>query len=150
MNERGFQVRAADWTRDAALLREVRYAVFVVEQRVSEDLEWDGIDGACTHALAEDAEGRTIGCGRLLPDGHIGRMAVVAPWRRSGVGSAIFEHLLALARERGHAKAIVNAQVDAVPFYARYGFAPVGLEFEEAGIVHRVMELVLSVGQASA
>jgi predicted GNAT family N-acyltransferase len=75
----GFGVRVADWTCDATALREVRYEVFVVEQHVPESLEWDGIDAQCVHALALDAGGNVIGCGRLLPDGHVGRMAVRAP-----------------------------------------------------------------------
>ena len=112
-------MRVADWTRDAAALRDVRYEVFVVEQHVPEALEWDDIDAQCVHALAVDASGHVIGCGRLLPDGHIGRMAVRAPWRGRGVGAALLDLLVALARQRGHARVVLNAQTQAMPFYAR-------------------------------
>jgi predicted GNAT family N-acyltransferase len=135
-----YTVRIADWDRDQPALRQIRRDVFVVEQHVPESIEWDGIDGGCGHALAEDGEGRPIGCGRLLPDGHIGRMAVLAPWRGRGVGSALLERLIELARERGFAIVVLNAQTQAIPFYRRFGFAPVGDEYEEAGIAHWTMK----------
>ena len=139
----GFDVRRADWSRDGKALRAIRRAVFIVEQRVPEALEWDDVDPHCAHALATDAGAAPIGCGRLLPDGHIGRMAVVAHWRGCRVGAALLTTLVDLARERGHVHAILNAQTQAVPFYARFGFVATGAEFEEAGIAHRVMEHTL-------
>jgi predicted GNAT family N-acyltransferase len=138
-----FTIRIADWTRDAGRLKSVRHDVFVVEQHVPESLEWDGIDADCVHALAEDADGRAIGCGRLLPDGHIGRMAVRPEWRGRGVGSALLERLVEVARARGDAKAMLNAQTHAMPFYARFGFVPAGEPFDEAGIPHQAMERAL-------
>jgi predicted GNAT family N-acyltransferase len=139
-----FAVRMCQWLSAEAALRAVRYDVFVVEQGVPEAIEWDDADPASIHALAEDAAGRPIGCARLLPDGHIGRVAVLRAHRRHGVGAALLQCLLDAARERGDARAIVNAQVDAMPFYARYGFVARGEVFEEAGIDHRVMELALA------
>jgi len=138
-----FAVRSADWSRDQSKLKAIRFEVFCVEQRVPEELEWDGIDGECLHAIAEDGAGRPVGCGRLLPDGHIGRMAVLAAWRGKGVGSALLDHVVALARARGDAKAMLNAQTHALPFYERHGFVAVGEPFDEAGIPHRAMERVL-------
>lgn len=135
----GFAVRPADFERDAEALREIRIAVFCIEQDVPPELEWDGVDPRCEHALAVDAGGRAIGCGRLLPDGHIGRMAVLREWRGRGVGGALLEHFVALARRRGHTVARLNAQVHAIPFYRAHGFVVEGDEFEEAGIPHRAM-----------
>ena len=140
---RPFAIVAADWHADGEALRHVRGAVFIDEQRVPEDLEWDAEDARSLHALARAADGTPIGCGRLLPDGHIGRMAVVAPWRRRGVGDALLTWLMAAARARGDAAILLNAQVHAMPFYARHGFRPVDAPFDEAGIPHRVMRLVL-------
>jgi predicted GNAT family N-acyltransferase len=134
-----FDLRVAAWPDDEPTLSAIRHEVFVVEQHVPEDLEWDGIDAACRHVLALDRDGRPIGCGRLLPDGHIGRMAVVAAWRGRGVGTAMLARLVALARAAGHARVVLNAQTQAMPFYARCGFAPCGEEYEEAGIPHRAM-----------
>lgn len=138
-----YSIRLAEWRIDERALKSVRYDVFCVEQSVPEALEWDGIDAQCAHVLAEDAAKRAIGCGRLLPDGHIGRVAVRAHWRGKGVGAAMLERLVALARERGHAKAMLNAQTHAMPFYARFGFAPVGEPFDEAGIPHQAMQATL-------
>ncbi len=134
-----FRVRVARWPDDAPTLTAIRHTVFVVEQNVPVAIEQDGIDGRCRHVVAEDAAGRAIGCGRLLPDGHVGRMAVLASWRGRGVGTALLARLVALARDDGHAEVALNAQTHALPFYARCGFTPVGEEFEEAGIAHRTM-----------
>lgn len=138
-----FAVRIAEWPGAERALRALRYQVFVAEQHVPESLEWDGRDAGCRHALAMDADGQPIGCGRLLPDGHIGRMAVLPAWRNQGVGTALLEALVALAREVGHRRVVLNAQTHAMSFYVRCGFTPGGAEFEEAGIAHRTMERVL-------
>jgi len=139
----GFSVRLAAWPRDADALRAIRHAVFVVEQNVPEAQEWDGSDAESTHAIAADTAGMPIGCGRLLRDGHIGRMAVLREYRGCGVGAALLARLVALAGERGNDRAILNAQTHALPFYARFGFMPKGSEFTEAGIPHRTMTLAL-------
>lgn len=135
-------VRIADWSRDFAALREVRTRVFIEEQKVPEALEWDEIDAACIHALA-CAGDKPVGTGRLTPDGHIGRMAVLAEWRGRGVGASILETLIAAARSRGDRLCRLNAQTYAMGFYARYGFRPEGEEFIEAEIPHRSMVLYL-------
>jgi predicted GNAT family N-acyltransferase len=139
-----YRVRRADWTRDAAHLRAVREAVFVREQGVPLDLERDGLDAQCTHVLAESSDGEPIGAGRLLPDGHIGRMAVSSAWRGRGVGSALLEALLQEARRLRMSAVVLNAQEHALAFYARFGFQPQGETFEEAGIPHRAMRLPLT------
>jgi len=144
-----FSVRRASWHGDGDALRDIRRTVFVVEQRVPEALEWDDADALSQHALALDAYGNAIGCGRLLPDGHIGRVAVLPPWRGRGVGAALLALLTDAARSTGHRRAILNAQVDAIPFYARYGFVVTGDEFEEAGIMHRAMEKSLAISASS-
>ena len=133
-------IRAADWNVDRALLRAVREEVFVREQGVPVELEWDEFDPRCNHVVAE-AAGKAIGTGRLLPDGHIGRMAVLKSWRGLGVGSALLEALLRLAHERGIRRVRLNAQSRAMAFYQRHGFAAEGEEFIEAGIAHRSMWL---------
>lgn len=138
-----FRVRTASWAEDGAALRSVREAVFVAEQGVPVELEWDGLDPGCRHLLAEDAQGRPIGCARLLPDGHMGRMAVVAPWRGRGVGRALLRAMLAQAAAAGFTIVRLNAQVQALGFYAREGFQAWGDVFDDAGIEHRAMQLAL-------
>jgi predicted GNAT family N-acyltransferase len=136
---RGFTLRDVTWESGAAQLRAVRIAVFVVEQDIPEELEWDEHDAVSAHALALDRDGNPIGCGRLLPDGHIGRMAVLRDWRGRGVGGTILAALVGRAAERGMKRLVLNAQTHAVPFYARYGFAVFGDEFIEADIPHVAM-----------
>ena len=131
-------VRAANWNVDRGALRSVREQVFVREQGVPVELEWDDFDPMCQHVVAE-VGGGAIGTGRLLPDGHIGRMAVLESWRGQGVGSALLEALLQIARDRGVRQVRLNAQSRAVAFYRRHGFAAEGEEFIEAGIPHRSM-----------
>lgn len=134
-----FRVRVADWHADGGAIAALRTAVFVDEQRVPPALEHDGLDPECLHVLAEDDAGAVIGTGRLLADGHIGRMAVRAGWRGHGVGRALLEALLACARARGHAAIELHAQTTALGFYERAGFVAEGPEFEEAGMPHRRM-----------
>jgi predicted GNAT family N-acyltransferase len=134
-----FVVRSCTWADAADALRHVRRSVFVVEQRIPESLEWDDADALSLHALAVDASGEPIGCARLLPDGHIGRVAVVHPWRGHGFVTALMRRLIDASMRRGDRIVIVNAQVAAIAFYTQLGFTVAGEPFDEAGIAHRVM-----------
>lgn len=131
-----FKVVVADWMQQRDALGCVRRAVFIDEQGVPEEMEWDRDDAVSTHWLALDADGQPIGCARLLPDGHIGRMAVLPGWRRRGVGHALLAAVIAAGRARGDAWLRLSAQTHAVGFYTRAGFERVGREYEEAGIPH--------------
>jgi predicted GNAT family N-acyltransferase len=135
-----YPIRLVPWSVAQALVAPVREAVFIREQGVPADLEWDDLDAAALHALAEDPSGRVIGTARLLPDGHIGRMAVLVPWRRRGVGSAMLVRLLVAAGDQGLRTARLNAQTQAVAFYVRHGFEKNGGEFLDAGIPHVAMQ----------
>jgi predicted GNAT family N-acyltransferase len=139
-----FSVSPAKWPEDAPALREVRTAVFIVEQGVPPDLEWDDLDVDCAHVLARDADGRAIGTGRLLPHRKKGRMAVVQRARGQGVGAAIMQALLAMARERGDAEVELSAQTHALGFYEKFGFVAFGDEYLDVGIPHRSMRLRLT------
>ncbi len=141
-----YRLLLTSWTADAPELRAVRHKVFVEEQQVPEELEWDDRDTQCLHLLAIDGTGKGIGTGRLLHEaqtGHIGRMAVLREWRGQGVGAAILDMLLAVAREHGLGEVVLNAQTHALGFYARRGFIAEGGEFQDAGIPHRRMRLRL-------
>lgn len=134
-------VKTADWKRDETLLRTIREAVFVAEQNVPLDLEWDGLDPVCTHVIAYVDQSEAVATGRLLPDGHIGRIAVLKPWRRHGVGSCVLQALIEIARAKGITRCVLNAQTQALTFYERHGFVAEGGEFDDAGIAHRHMVL---------
>ncbi|NMF88229.1 GNAT family N-acetyltransferase [Aromatoleum petrolei] len=135
----GATIRILDWTDAAALAMPLREQVFVREQGVPAELERDARDPHCRHALATTAAGQVVGTGRLLPDGHIGRMAVAAPWRKRGIGGLMLEALVTEAVRLGFTEVVLNAQIDAVDFYLRHGFAPQGETFIEAGIRHQTM-----------
>jgi len=139
MAEASFHVRLARWPEEQEALRQVREAVFVKEQQVPLELEWDGLDAESLHLLAEDDRGNPIGTARLLPDGHIGRMAVLKSWRGLGVGTALLHALMEEGQKRGFGKLALNAQVSAIPFYERAGFRAKGEVFDDAGIPHRRM-----------
>jgi predicted GNAT family N-acyltransferase len=138
MNAR-VSIRILPWQSACAEAQRVRETVFVVEQGVPPEIELDEWDERCDHALAYDAGGRVIGTGRLLPDGHVGRMAVLREARGQGVGARLLEALIERARSRGMERVVLNAQTHAVPFYARFGFAVEGATFMEAGIPHVTM-----------
>jgi len=141
--DHAFTVSLVGWHDGEPLLRAVREAVFIQEQHVPAELEWDGLDEDSRHALALSAKGDAIGCGRMLSDGHIGRIAVMPQWRKQLVGTAIMEALLNEARSRGFKQVDVDAQTHAVPFYRSFGFQEEGEEFEDAGLPHIKMTLKL-------
>ena len=138
-----FTVHLISWHDGEPLLRAIREKVFIQEQKVSAELEWDGLDDACHHALALSATGDAIGCGRITPDGHIGRVAVLPEWRGKRIGSAILEMLVDYARSQQYKHVELNAQVQAIPLYKNFGFEIEGEEFMEANIPHRKMTLRL-------
>ena len=125
---------------DAERLRSVRQAVFVLEQHVRGEEEWDEADPECMHVLATANDGSPIGTGRLDRHGKIGRMAVLPEWRGHDVGKRMIEMLLEIAREQGFERVYLNAQISAQGFYEKFGFTTVGDTFLEAEIVHVRME----------
>ena len=140
-------VRRAQWLDDGAALVAIRRHVFIEEQGVPESLEWDGLDPGAVHFLAVSTSGAAIGTVRLVRDAaeglHLGRMAVLDPWRRQGVGSALLYAALDWARAEGVVLVRLNAQLAAQAFYMRAGFVAVGEVFDDAGIPHRAMQRYL-------
>jgi predicted GNAT family N-acyltransferase len=134
-----FKVELMNWEKAQPVAGPLRFAIFVGEQNVPSGIELDDVDASCLHAIAYDAEGKAVGTGRLLPDGRIGRMAVVKEFRRMGVGAAIMEALTEQARKQGDAEVTVSAQLQAAEFYRGFGFVAEGKVYEEAGILHQVM-----------
>ncbi len=133
------RIITGDWDslRDDA--QKVRIEVFVIEQNVPAELEWDEGDEVSTHAVAYDEQGQPVATGRLLPDGHIGRMAVSQSLRGQGIGKQVLMALLDHARQDGHSELVLHAQTHAIPFYEQQGFVAEGEEFIEADMPHRLM-----------
>jgi predicted GNAT family N-acyltransferase len=127
------------WEQAQPVAGPLRFAIFVGEQNVPAGIELDDLDAGCVHAVAYDADGKAIGTGRLLPDGQIGRMAVVVEWRRRGIGAEILAALTEEAHRRGHADVVLSAQLQAAEFYREAGFTAEGKVYEDAGILHQKM-----------
>jgi predicted GNAT family N-acyltransferase len=140
-----YGIEEGDWTRLGSLAGSVREAVFVREQGVPADMEYDEADPTSLHVLARGPDGEAIGTGRLLADGHVGRVAVLPAWRAKGVGRALMCRLTAAACRRGDPQLILNAQVSAIGFYQRLGYSVASSEFTEAGIPHVTMTRPLPV-----
>lgn len=138
------QLEIGTWQDLQAQAGPIRYAVFVEEQGVPADEEWDAFDPPSLHAVLRDDDGTPIATGRLLPDGHIGRMAVVADARGTGAGSAVLAALIECARDEGHRQVRLNAQTHACGFYEKMGFVAHGEVFLDAGIPHVEMSLDLT------
>jgi len=132
------------WQAAETTLRQLRRAVFIDEQHVPEELEWDGRDTDSDHVLVYSEDNHPIATGRLLADGRIGRMAVLPAWRGQGAGKAVLARLIQLARARRLPQVSLDAQTQAMGFYERHGFHAEGEVFMDAGILHRRMVLALT------
>ena len=129
------QVRIADWHKDNADLRRIRESVFIQEQGVTPEQEWDSDDATATHFIAYEGD-FAIGTARLLADGCIGRVSVLKDWRGLNVGEHLMRAVIKEAERLGLKQQILTAQVQAAGFYERLGFTAVSDEFLEAGIPH--------------
>ncbi|MDB5802205.1 MAG: putative acetyltransferase [Rhodocyclales bacterium] len=134
-------LRLGSWDELGAEAYSLRHAVFVLEQGVPVELEHDEHDATALHVLLFDDLGNVLATGRLLADGHIGRVAVLAAHRHRGYGTRIMQALIAEAGRRGHTCLLIHAQTNAQGFYAALGFEPLGQIFMEAGIPHVGMQL---------
>lgn len=140
-------VQVGDWATLGAEAAAIRQAVFVAEQGIPAELEWDAADATCVHAVARNRQGVAVATGRLLPyqpgTAKIGRMAVLPGQRGNGIGRQVLDALMAAAQARGDASVLLHAQASAAPFYARAGYVVEGEPFEEAGIPHLAMRKLL-------
>jgi len=132
-------IRTVTWDQGSVTLSQLRRTVFMEEQGVPPELEWDGEDADACHVIATLADGTPAGTARMLEDGHIGRLCVLAPFRHRGIGRALLRALLERAAERGMGRVFLHAQVQALGFYQAEGFHAEGPEFLDAGIPHRYM-----------
>lgn len=131
-----YQISEASWDEQGDILRDIRRAVFIEEQKIPQEIEWDGMDDEATHFLALDDDGRHVGTARFLPSGQIGRMAVLAPHRGNGVGRLLLDAAVDHARAHGYYGVFLHAQEYVSGFYDKAGFTVAGSPFVEAGIGH--------------
>lgn len=141
------EVRVGHWDTLGAHAQAIRTEVFINEQKIPKEMEWDEADRSCVHAVAFNRLGMALATGRLLQHAprvsRIGRMASVRVLRGSGVGRRVLDALMQAARERGDTEVLLHAQTSAAAFYERAGFVPRGPAFEEAGIAHVEMARAL-------
>ena len=137
------RVQLGSWQALQPLAAPIRLEVFVHEQNVPLEEELDIADNECIHAVAFNPQGVAIGTGRLLPDGHIGRMSVLQPYRGYGVGGLILLELIKEARVKGFKEVVLSAQMHALSFYQQFGFVEEGEDYLDANIPHKTMRLGL-------
>lgn len=139
-----FEVKNVNYTgENEQAIREVRDTVFIQEQSIDPDIEFDGLDESAVHAIVY-SNALPVGTGRILDDGHIGRIAILKAFRGQGLGSKIVLSLIDEATNKGYPRVYLGSQKHAIDFYTKLGFEPFGDEFMEAGIPHLSMEKLLN------
>ena len=138
-------VLVVDWSTHGDRLREIREKVFIDEQGVERETEWDGQDATAVHFIALDEAGQALGTARLLADGQIGRMAVLAGERGRGIGRKLLDLAVEQAKQQGLTDVFLHAQADVTDFYRKAGFVVTGGTFMEAGIEHVPMRMQLPI-----
>ena len=134
------EIQIVDWHDRQKALKAIRKSVFIDEQHVPEQLEWDGRDTECTQFLLT-IDSVPVATARLTPEGQIGRMAVLRNFRGKGFGSKLLAAVIEQAKHAGHKQIFLHAQVSVIKFYQLHGFTAYGDVFIDAGIEHRSMKL---------
>ncbi len=140
-------VEVGNWREHGEAAGAIRRQVFIEEQGIPADMEWDAADASCLHALARNRFGVPLATGRMLEHvpgvAKIGRMAVLRSMRGTQIGRQVLDALMAEARKQGYREVLLHAQLSAENFYLRAGFQRRGQPFEEAGIGH--VEMVRAI-----
>jgi predicted GNAT family N-acyltransferase len=134
-----YNIKITHWDKDKQSLSDVRRKVFIEEQNVPEELEWDEFDKDCVHILVTD-NNIPVACGRMKSDGQIGRMAVLQPYRNFGIGTEILKACLVYAKNHNINNIYLHAQTSAIGFYEKQGFEASSEEFMDANIPHKTMK----------
>ena len=134
-------IKTVDFITNSEDLRNIRTTVFIEEQNVPPELEWDEYDKSSTHFLAcyDDIP---VGTARLLDDGHIGRMAILKDHRNRNIGKNMLKYVLEYAKKQLFDKIELSAQEHAVGFYKKQGFVVIGDVYLDAGIPHYDMQYI--------
>ena len=127
--------KIVDYAKYFNQIRKIRIEVFSKEQGVPQELEFDGLDSGAIHSIALD-ENTEIGTGRMLSDGHIGRIAVKKQYRGNGIGKMIMKSLIDEAIKMQFAEVWLSSQYHAKGFYEKLGFTEIGDIYKEADIDH--------------
>ncbi len=141
---RSIHIREITWEEGKDALMSIRQSVFICEQRIPASIELDGKDPHCIHVLATLDNGQPIGCGRLSKSGRIGRLAVILPYRRHGIGSRILSELIHIATQQSFPHIYLHAQMQIQKFYLNHEFVAKGPVFMEGGLPHQTMQYQLA------
>jgi len=128
-------IKTVDFNNHFSEIEAIRNSVFIKEQHVPVELEWDEFDTDSTHILAY-YDNKAVGTARLLDDGHIGRMAVLKAYRNRNIGKNMLKYILKLAKTKSMPKIELSAQEHAIEFYEKYGFSVTSDIYLDAGIPH--------------
>ncbi|RDH86142.1 MAG: GNAT family N-acetyltransferase [endosymbiont of Galathealinum brachiosum] len=137
-----YNIQVTSWEKDKSALSKIRQKVFIEEQNVPEELEWDDDDKNCVHVLVTH-NNTPIATGRIKMDGHIGRIAVLKNYRDKGIGSAVLKALIDVSKTLKIKSIYLHAQIGAISFYEKHGFKISSEEFMDAGIPHKTMKMDL-------
>lgn len=136
-------IKTVDFKNDFSEIEGIRTTVFIEEQNVPIELEWDEFDNDSTHILAY-YNNKAVGTARLLKDGHIGRMAVLKKYRNRNIGQNMLKYLLKIAQKSSINSIELSAQEHAVEFYKKYGFSVTSNVYLDAGIPHYDMKYLVN------
>ncbi len=144
-NEQFYQIQIFEvsWITSQQRLRDIRTRVFIEEQGVPEEMEWDQHDDKAIHLLAINEMNAHLGCARILANGIIGRMAVLKESRTTGIGRKLLENAILICQRKEWSSITLSAQLHAIPFYEKFGFEVCSEPYMDAGIVHRDMHLLI-------
>lgn len=134
-----YQYNQVDWLTAAGEIMEIRQKVFVIEQRFDKEVVCDGHDQDCFHILVSDQKGGSVGCGRLVGDGKIGKIAVLINHRGHGIGTNILASLINIAEIRHIDNLILNAEKELTPFYDQQEFHADGPVYMKSGVPYQRM-----------
>jgi len=137
------KVEIAKWIDDHTQLKNIREQVFIQEQKVTPQLEWDGMDEKAIHFLVFN-DNAAIGCARAIvikDHMQLGRMAVLKEYRGQGIGSALIEKAMTTAKLNQLSAIYISAQCHAIDFYKKFGFEVTSDIYLDAEIPHRDMTL---------
>lgn len=137
-----FTVVVGDWHSLQQHAKHIRELVFILEQDIAPEDEWDDQDPISTHFVVYDAD-QPIATARLLSNDHVGRVAVLKEYRSKGIGKLVMQEIIALAKQQQRKELILSSQVHATQFYSGLGFAVQGESYLDCGIPHVDMVMTL-------
>ena len=139
LSEYPYKFHDVDWLSAATDIMDIRRKVFVVEQRFDEAVVFDEHDSQSFHVLVTDDFGIPVGCGRLVPDGHIGKIGVLINHRAHGIGSGILSKLIDIAKKNRIFNLNLSTETELTGFYDHLKFHAVGPVYMKQGVPYQRM-----------